>query len=283
MTSDKADEVKSAGQDFDTSTDKRFFDYYQAQSQSEATMFRFERLRDLILKAMSAHGGDGPYDVIDVGGGAGALALMFARDGHRATCVDLSADLLQVGKQRAAQQGLAVNFINCSATDIQLPNACMDVYVVPELLEHVVDWEGVLNEAARILRPNGVLFLSTTNALCPVQNEFNLPLYAWYPAFMKRHYERLAVTTRPEVANYAKYPAVNWFTFYSLRSALRARGFNRFLDRLDMIVLRIGDGPKGRIAKILKYMPLSRLGLQCLTPSSVILAVKAPARGQSES
>jgi len=110
----------------------------------------------------------------------------------------------------------------------------MDVYVVPELLEHVVDWEGVLNEAARILRPNGVLFLSTTNALCPVQNEFNLPLYAWYPAFMKRHYERLAVTTRPEVANYAKYPAVNWFTFYSLRSALRARGFNRFLDRLDM-------------------------------------------------
>jgi hypothetical protein len=108
-----------------------------------------------------------------------------------------------------------------------------------------------------------------------VQNEFNLPPYAWYPAFMKRHYERLAVTTRPEVANYAKYPAVNWFTFYSLRSALRARGFNRFLDRLDMIVLRIGDGPKGKIAKMLKYVPLSRLGLQCFTPSSVILASKA--------
>jgi hypothetical protein len=59
---------------------------------------------------------------------------------------------------------------------------------------------------------------------------------------------------------------------------LRARGFNRFLDRLDMIVLRIGDGPKGKIAKILKYMPLSRPGLQCLTPSSMILAFKAPAR-----
>jgi 2-polyprenyl-6-hydroxyphenyl methylase/3-demethylubiquinone-9 3-methyltransferase len=207
------------------------------------------------------------------------MARMFARDGHRATCVDLSADLLAVGKQRAAEQGLQVKFINCSATDIPLPDACVDVCVVPELLEHVVDWECVLDEAARILRPNGVLFLSTTNTLCPLQDEFNLPLYSWYPAFLKRRYERLAVTTRPEVANYAKYPAVHWFTFYSLRNALRARGFDRFLDRLDMIVLRIGDSPKGSFARAMRYVPLSRFGLQCVTPNSMILAFKAAPAG----
>ncbi|SRR6056297_297906 len=279
MTSDSpdnaADQEKGAGEQFDTSTDGRFFSYYEAQSQSEETIGRFERLKDLILKAMSDRGREGPFDVIDVGGGAGTMARMFARDGHRATCVDLSADLLEVGRKRAADEGLELRFINCSATDIPLPDASVDVCVVPELLEHVADWEGVLNEAARIMRPAGVLYLSTTNTLCPLQDEFNLPLYSWYPGRVKRRFERLAVTTRPQVANYAKYPAVNWFTYYSLREALQARGFDRFLDRLDMIALRLADTSKGSIARALQRIPLSRLGLQFATPNSLILAFKA--------
>jgi 2-polyprenyl-3-methyl-5-hydroxy-6-metoxy-1,4-benzoquinol methylase len=55
----------------------------------------------------------------------------------------------------------------------------MDVCLLPELLEHVADWQSCLNEAARVLRPGGLLYLSTTNVLCPRQQEFNLPLYSF--------------------------------------------------------------------------------------------------------
>jgi 2-polyprenyl-6-hydroxyphenyl methylase/3-demethylubiquinone-9 3-methyltransferase len=79
------------------------------------------------------------------------------------------------------------------------------------------------------------------------------------------------------LANYAKYPAVNWFTFYSLRSALRQRGFSRFLDRLDMIEVRIAGTSKATVAKWLRRIPLARLGLQFFTPNSLILAFKPPA------
>ncbi len=105
--------------------------------------------------------------------------------------------------------------------------------MLPELLEHVEDWQTCLNEAVRALRPGGALYLSTTNALNPVQDEFELPFYSWYPGFLKRHYERLAVTTRPELVNHAKYPAVHWFTFFGLKPYLRARDAVRRSFRSD--------------------------------------------------
>ena len=58
-----------------------------------------------------------------------------------------------------------------------------------------------------------------------VSFEFNLPLYSWYPDPLKRYCERLAVTTRPQVANFDKYPAVNWFSFYELRVFLSRYGY----------------------------------------------------------
>ena len=131
MGSENTGQADKASAGFDTSTDERFLKYYEAQSQSEETIGRFERLEDLILRAMAAAGREGPFDMLDVGGGAGTLSRIFARDGHRATCVDLSADLLEVGRWRAAEEQLEVEFINCSANDIPLQDTSCDVCVVP--------------------------------------------------------------------------------------------------------------------------------------------------------
>src|SRR3954447_14171012 len=116
---------------------------------------------------------------------------------------------------------------------------------MPELLEHVVEWEKCVAEALRVLRPGGVFYASTTNYLCPVQSEFNLPLYSWYPGRLKRRFERLSVTTRPALANYARYPAVNWFSYYGLARYLRQRGMS-CLDRFDLID-RQGTGGARRL------------------------------------
>lgn len=273
MPSEQTGRTGSNG--FDTSTDEHFLAYYSVQSQSAATLERFRQLADLLLQTLADAGREGPFEVADIGGGTGTLASMFARAGHRSTCVDLSADLLAVGRERALAEGLEVRFINCSATATPLAAASIDVCVIPELLEHVTDWAGVLDEAARILRPGGLLYLSTTNALCPVQYEFNLPLYSWYPGFLKRRCERLAVTTRPQLANYAKYPAVHWFTYYGLRRALRERGFDRFRDRLDVLAARRDGSSGARLAKVLAGVPLGRFAVQVATDYSLILAFRA--------
>lgn len=275
MTSENPGHAIRETEQFDTSTHDQFFQYYQEKSQSPETITRFERLVELILNAMRQAAREGPFRIADVGGGAGTLARLFARRGHNVTCVDLSSDLLNVGKSRADAEGLVMEFINCSATETPIPSASLDICVIPELLEHVVEWRECLDEAGRIVGPGGLLYLSTTNKLCPVQEEFTLPLYSWYPGFLKRRYERLAVTTRPELANYAKYPAVNWFTFSGLRKELVARGFSRFLDRLDMIVLLNPGTPKALVANVLRHIPFCRFAFQFVTDGSYLIAFKA--------
>jgi SAM-dependent methyltransferase len=143
---------------------------------------------------------------------------------------------------------------------------------MPELLEHVVDWQSCLKECDRVLRPNGLLYLSTSNKLCPSQQEFDLPLYSWYPGFLKRRYERLAVTTRPELVNHATYPAVNWFSFYSLRTYLRNLGFD-CMDRFDAAALHRSGVVKPVLAAI-RHIPLLRFFGHVATPYTVLIAIK---------
>jgi 2-polyprenyl-3-methyl-5-hydroxy-6-metoxy-1,4-benzoquinol methylase len=279
MTSENPGHAVRDSERFDTSTHDHFFQYYHEKSQSPETITRFERLVELILRAKGPAAGEVTFRIADVGGGAGTLARLFARRGHSVTCVDLSRDLLAVGKSRAEAEGLKMEFINCSATQTPIPSSSLDICVIPELLEHVVEWRECLDEAGRMVRPGGLLYLSTTNKLCPIQEEFTLPLYSWYPGFLKRRYERLAVTTRPELANYAKYPAVNWFTYYSLRKELVARGFSRFLDRLDMIEILNPGTPKALVAKLVQRLPFGRFAFQFVTDGSYLIALKAEHSG----
>ena len=107
------------------------------------------------------------------------------------------------------------------------------------------------------------------------QHEFNLPLYSWFPGALKRYCERLAVTTHPALANYAKYPAVHWFSFYGLRDYLRPLGF-RSLDRFDLI----DPAGKGALARTLigalRAVPLLRFLGHVATASTYLVAVKTP-------
>ena len=124
-----------------------------------------------------------------------------------------------------------------------------------------------------MLKPGGTLYLSTTNRMCPNQMEFELPLYGWYPRRLKKHYEKLAVTTRPELVNHAQYPAVNWFTPYQLRRHLAGLGF-RTWDHLDWIDTT-RKGPLAAMAvRVIRALPPVRWLAHVATPYTMVLGTK---------
>src|SRR5262249_30514621 len=177
-----------------------------------------------------------PLQVVDIGCGTGIQCELWAGHGHVAHGLDVDASLIDIARSRDMGGGRRVEFRVGSADALPWLDASMDVCLAVEVLEHVERWEGCLDEIARVLRPGGLLYVSTTNRLCPKQQEYTLPLYSWYPAPLKRRYERLSRSSHPHLARHVKYPAVNWFTFDQLRAALRQRGLES-RDRFDVMTM----------------------------------------------
>jgi 2-polyprenyl-6-hydroxyphenyl methylase/3-demethylubiquinone-9 3-methyltransferase len=260
----------------DHSSDDRFTDYYAEASQSPEARERAEGIKAALLRVLEKNGHDPAnesLDVLDVGCNAGTLCSAWARAGHRAHGLDINGPLLDVARERACAEGLAIDFRLGSAIELPWPEASMDVCVALELLEHVEDWQGCVNEMMRVLKPGGALCITTTNVLCPKQNEFNLPLYSWYPAPLKRRYVRLAMTTRPELANYARYPAFHWFSYFGLRRYAGPKGF-RCYDRFDITNMGGAGLVKRGVLGLIRAIPPVRVLAYLTVTGTVFFAVK---------
>lgn len=261
-------------QQLDTSSDQRFTDYYLKQSEGDEALNRMRRMRDAVRRVLALSGHpDSELEVLDIGCNAGTLCHAWAELGHRSHGLDINAPLLDAARNRAAEAGFNIDYQLGTATKLPWDDASMDVCMALELLEHVEDWESCVNEMMRVVRPGGAICLTTTNVWCPRQQEFNLPLYSWYPAFLKARYVRLAMTTRPELANYAKFPAFHWFSIGQLKRYAHQRGFSGF-DRYD-VALTTDKGPAKRIAfGLLKHIKPLRFVANLGAGGTMFFAVK---------
>jgi 2-polyprenyl-6-hydroxyphenyl methylase/3-demethylubiquinone-9 3-methyltransferase len=255
----------------DHTTHDKFFRYYAEQSQSDASARRFSALRDTVIRALAFP--PGALDVADIGCGPGTQSFLWAELGHRVHGLDVSEHFVVLARERAAAAGRQMEFQIGSASRLPWADGSMDVCLAIELLEHVPDWEQCLDEFTRVLRPGGALFLTTTNVLCPVQQEFDLPLYSWYPRPLKRYFERLVVTRRPELVNHATYPAINWFTFFGLRRELHHRGCQA-RDRFDVMDTDGKSAPKRLVVRAIRSLPIVRLLAHTTIPTTWVLAIK---------
>jgi SAM-dependent methyltransferase len=97
-------------------------------------------------------------DVLEIGGGSGAMADGVARLFPRArlTMTDLDADMVAEARRRLAPHGnVAVE--QADVTALPFEDASFDVVTSYLMLHHVIAWRTALAEAARVLRPGGVL------------------------------------------------------------------------------------------------------------------------------
>ncbi len=99
-------------------------------------------------------------DWYDIGGGVGCgqVVVEHARPGvFRYHVLDLCLDHINHGRDAYRQ----VHYTGGDARKMPYPDGCADVISAFEIIEHVVEGEQLLAECARILRPGGVLWLST--------------------------------------------------------------------------------------------------------------------------
>jgi SAM-dependent methyltransferase len=106
--------------------------------------------------------GIGPGDaVLDVAAGYGEPGLTAARavaPGGRVLCTDISAEMLAVGRERAAAEGLDnLEFLECDAEELVLEEASFDAVLSRQGLQFLPDVPGVLARLHAFLKPHGRL------------------------------------------------------------------------------------------------------------------------------
>jgi SAM-dependent methyltransferase len=103
----------------------------------------------------------GPQQIVDIGCGDGAATHLVKRLEPRNTVIGVDWSAMALVQARA--RGLLVIQGGIDAAGLPLPDASADVVVMSELIEHLVDTDAAVEEARRILRPGGILLLSTPN------------------------------------------------------------------------------------------------------------------------
>src|ERR1035437_5612052 len=102
---------------WDHSTHDTFYDYYAKESQTEKAQQRFRGVRDAILRVMvNGERAHRILDVADIGCGAGTQSMIWAELGHAVHAVDVNEPLVDLGRERAAKAGFAIDFCVGSAT-----------------------------------------------------------------------------------------------------------------------------------------------------------------------
>ena len=88
-----------------------FVEYYARESESEETHERFSRIRRSVLRELRRTHPDGStFDVADIGCGAGAQCFLWTEEGHRVHGIDINEPLVELGRRRASERGLEVDF-----------------------------------------------------------------------------------------------------------------------------------------------------------------------------
>ena len=101
--------------------------------------------------------------LLDVATGTGNLALPAARAGAIVTGVDIAPNLLVQARERAAAEGLTIQFDEGDAEALPYPDASFDIVVSMFGAMFAPRPELVAAELARVLKPGGRLAMANWN------------------------------------------------------------------------------------------------------------------------
>lgn len=98
-------------------------------------------------------------DVLDVGSGEGFGAAILAETAKTVTGVDVDAETVRHSAEEYARDNLT--FLTASASALPFDEGSFDVVTCFEVIEHLDEHDALLQEIKRVLRPHGILMIST--------------------------------------------------------------------------------------------------------------------------
>lgn len=100
---------------------------------------------------------------IDIGCGGGLVAEPITRMGFNVTAIDGSEKNIKTASLHAEQSHLKIDYRATTAETLAAEGAQFDLVLALEVIEHVADINLFLESVAKLVKPNGLLIMSTLN------------------------------------------------------------------------------------------------------------------------
>ncbi|MBV9591823.1 MAG: 3-demethylubiquinone-9 3-O-methyltransferase, partial [Hyphomicrobiales bacterium] len=101
--------------------------------------------------------------VLDIGCGGGILCEPLARLGATVTGIDPAGENIEVAKAHGERSGLAIDYRNATVEELAGETERFDIALAMEVVEHVADVSAFMSACEHVLKPGGILLMSTLN------------------------------------------------------------------------------------------------------------------------
>jgi 2-polyprenyl-3-methyl-5-hydroxy-6-metoxy-1,4-benzoquinol methylase len=127
---------------------------------------------------------------LDAGCGDGRFLAALAGTGQvpaRVVGVDIAEAILDTARRAAEQAGVSAELHRANLERLPLGDGEFDLVVSVQVLEHLLDPAAGVRELGRVLRPGGLLVLSTDNGRNLITRTLNAPRWVAASLLRRRH------------------------------------------------------------------------------------------------
>ncbi|RPI23079.1 MAG: class I SAM-dependent methyltransferase [Acidobacteria bacterium] len=158
---------------------ERWVDYWQhSKERNRALLHSFERLTLINFERKR---------VLDIGCGTGGLGEIIGDRCHLYVGADYNLHVLKF-----ADAALRRKYLQCSGVALPFQDACFDYIFAFDVIEHIQGGEPLqtelLREMKRVLRPFGMIFLTTPNLWHPFEGHSRMYFPQYLPTFLADRY-----------------------------------------------------------------------------------------------
>jgi ubiquinone/menaquinone biosynthesis C-methylase UbiE len=199
--------------------------YVASAHPGEATFTgRAERIKQLLHVANASPGSR----ILDIGCGYGDITLGLSKNGYEVIGADVFLPGVRAASKVSSELHLDAMFLMSPVESLGLRNEAAGLAICYNLWEHVENPQALLNQVARVLRQDGILFMVVPNRFWIMETHYRLPLLSWLPRRLANGY--LRITGRGTEYD------VNCPTWWEFDRSLRSSGFE--VTNLNLYVMK---------------------------------------------